>query len=102
MKSRPSEEVIKAFTTLWNSNPTWAVYDAANPDPLNPRFIRMDSEAAYTSETRVQDRVCGSSGQTRWGYCRTYGTLKKSKQDLIIQYCKNKILNKKSKIHFEQ
>ena len=26
------------------------VYDAANPDPLNPRFIRMDSEAAYTSE----------------------------------------------------
>ena len=48
MKSRPSEEVIKAFTTLWNSNPTWAVYDAANPDTLNPRFIRMDSEAAYT------------------------------------------------------
>ena len=26
------------------------VYDAANPDPLYPRFIRMDSEAAYTSE----------------------------------------------------
>ena len=49
-KSRSSEEVIRAFTTLWNSNPTWAVYDAANPDPLNPRFIRMDSEAAYTSE----------------------------------------------------
>ena len=49
-KSRSSEEVIKAFTTLWNSNSTWAVYDAANPNPLNPRFIRMDSEAMYTSE----------------------------------------------------
>ena len=49
-KSRSSEEVIRALTTLWNSNPTWAVYDAANLDPLNPRFIRMDSEAAYTSE----------------------------------------------------
>ena len=49
-KSRSSEEVIKAFNTLWNSNPTWAVYDAANLDPINLRFIWMDSEAAYTSE----------------------------------------------------
>ena len=49
-RNRSAEEVVKSFTKLWNLNPSWLVYDAANPDPLNPRFIRMDSESAYTSE----------------------------------------------------
>ena len=49
-RNRSAEEVVKSFTKRWNHNPSWLVYDAANPDPLNPRFIRMDSESAYTSE----------------------------------------------------
>ena len=50
IRNRSAEELVKSFTKLWNLNPSWLVYDAANPDPLNPRFIRMDSESACTSE----------------------------------------------------
>ena len=48
-RNRSADKVIKSLTKLWNLNLSWLVYDAANPDPLNPRFIRLDSESAYTS-----------------------------------------------------
>ena len=47
-KSRAASEVIAALTRTWDLNPTWRIFDR-QPDPLNPRFIRMDPESVYTS-----------------------------------------------------
>ena len=43
-KSRAAEDMVKSFTLLWNLNPTWRVSDHTRPDPLNPRYTRMDPE----------------------------------------------------------
>ena len=56
-RKRSADEVIKSFTKLWNLNPSWLVYDAAYPDLLNSRFIRIDTESAYTSEDILEYTV---------------------------------------------
>ena len=48
-KSRGAEELVNAFTRLWNLNPNWKVFDHRQTDHLNPRFVRMDSESSYKS-----------------------------------------------------
>ena len=48
-KSRGAEEIVNAFTKLWNLNPNWKVFDHRQTDHLNPRFVRMDSETSYKS-----------------------------------------------------
>ena len=53
-KSRAAEDLVKLFTLLWNLNPTWRVFDDARPDPLNPRYIRMDPETGYRSDTMLR------------------------------------------------
>ena len=53
-KSRAAEDMVKSFTLLWNLNPTWRVYDHARPDPLNPRYICMDPETGYRSDTMLR------------------------------------------------
>ena len=53
-KSRAAEDMIKSFTLLWNLNSTWRVFDNARPDPLNPRYIRMDPETGYRLNTMLR------------------------------------------------
>ena len=48
-KSRGTEEIVNAFTRLWNLNPNWKVFDHRQTDHLNPRLVRMDSESFYKS-----------------------------------------------------
>ena len=48
-KSRGAEDIVNAFTKLWDLNPNWKVFDHRQLDHLNPRFIRMDSETSYKS-----------------------------------------------------
>ena len=64
-KNREADEIIRSFTRLWDLHPAWRVFDHKNPDKLNPRFIRMDSETSYKSanvlsflaEKGIPDRV---------------------------------------------
>ena len=53
-KSRTAEDMVKSFTLLWNLNPAWRVFDHARPDPLNPRYIRMNPETGYRSNTMLR------------------------------------------------
>ena len=46
--------MVKSFTLLWNLNPAWRVFDHARPDPLNPRYIRMNPETGYRSNTMLR------------------------------------------------
>ena len=48
-KSQGAEDIVQAFTKLWNLNPSWKVFDHRQPHHKNPRFIRMDSETSYKS-----------------------------------------------------
>ena len=48
-KNRKVDEILRSFTRLWDLHPIWKVFDHKNPDKLNPRFIRMDSERSYKS-----------------------------------------------------
>ena len=48
-KSRGAEEIVNAFTKLWNLNPNWKVFDRRQTDHLNPRFVRINSETSYKS-----------------------------------------------------
>ena len=48
-KSQGAEDVVQAFTKLWNLNPSWKVFDHRQPDHKNLRFIQMDSETSYKS-----------------------------------------------------
>ena len=48
-KNREADDIVRSFTRLWDLHPTWRVFDHKNPDKLNPRFIRMDSETSYKS-----------------------------------------------------
>ena len=50
-KSRSAPEIVDALSRTWNLNPTWLVYDSTIPGSSNARFIRMDPESAYKSET---------------------------------------------------
>ena len=49
IKSRGAEEMVNAFTKLWDLNPPWKVFDNRQKDHLNPRFFRIDSETSYKS-----------------------------------------------------
>ena len=66
-KSRGVEDIVNAFTKLWDLNPTWKVFDHRQKDHLNRRFIRMDSETSYksaeikTSATRSSIRLLETS-----------------------------------------
>ena len=77
---RSSEEVIRAFTTLWNSYMMqlirihlihvlfgWILKLRTLPRSLRTLWI--------CCATRVQNRVYGPLEQTRWGYCRMYGRI---------------------------
>ena len=48
-KSRGAEDIVNAFSKLWDSNPTWKVFDHRRKDHHNPRFVSMDSETSYKS-----------------------------------------------------
>ena len=48
-KSRGAEDIVKAFTKLWDLNPNWKVFDHRQSDHLILRFVRMDSETSYKS-----------------------------------------------------
>ena len=47
--SRLARDVVSALSRTWDLNPSWSV-QPPTPDPLNPRFVRMDSETAYKSQ----------------------------------------------------
>ena len=42
------------YTNHAFSNPTWRVFDHARPDPLNPRYKRMDPETGYRSDSTLR------------------------------------------------
>ena len=48
-KSWGAEDIVNAFTKLWDLNPDWKVFDHRQEDHLNPGFVRMDSETSYKS-----------------------------------------------------
>ena len=53
-KSSAAEEMARLFSLLQNLNSDWRVFDHAHPDPLNPRYIRMDPETGYRSDTMLR------------------------------------------------
>ena len=38
-----AEEIVNAFTKLWNLNPKWKVFDHRQTDHINPRFVRISA-----------------------------------------------------------
>ena len=56
-KNRTADEIVRSLTDTWKLNPGWNIYDPSKPDVVNSRYIRMDPEISYQSDT-VLSFVC--------------------------------------------
>ena len=56
-KNRTADEIVRSLNDTWKLNPGWNIYDPSKPDVVNSRYIRMDPEKSYQSDT-ILSFVC--------------------------------------------